>query len=505
MNAAAGRRRTARPDARLPQPQLRDARRSRASPSIDACATGSTPRSCSRSTSSGSSSAARIRRRSIDDLGDRVVSLHVKDGVTLPSAAERRAVRERRGRRGRHRRAVRGRRREPAPGHRVAHRRVRPRRRAAGRGGPGQLRLPDEQRAGPRIASVTAASPGPRRDRRLRQRHRPVPARLRDRFPMIELAACADLDAGRAAALSAKGGFPAVPIDGAPCRPDHRDRPEPDPADRARRRVAGGDRRRQARLLREAARDDARGRGGDPRRRARRRASAVGGAPDTFLGGGLQTARAVIDAGRDRASRSAPTPPSCTSARSAGTRTRPSSTAPAADRCSTSGRTTSRRWSSLLGPIVDGLGGRAAASATSGWSGRGRGPATTFVAEVPTHARRHLPRSSRGRSAGSARRSTSRPATLPHIEIHGTDGSLSLGDPNHFDGARPARAASTTTDWEPTCRSAFDGTRRARHRARRHDRRDPRGPPASRLRGARVPRARRAAGDRDGRRPPTRA
>ncbi len=31
------------------------------------------------------------------------------------------------------------------------------------------------------------------------------------RFPAIELAACADLDPERAAALSAKGGFPAMP------------------------------------------------------------------------------------------------------------------------------------------------------------------------------------------------------------------------------------------------------------------------------------------------------
>ena len=33
------------------------------------------------------------------------------------------------------------------------------------------------------------------------------------RFPIIELAACADLDAARAAALSAEGGFPAMPVD----------------------------------------------------------------------------------------------------------------------------------------------------------------------------------------------------------------------------------------------------------------------------------------------------
>ena len=32
-------------------------------------------------------------------------------------------------------------------------------------------------------------------------------------FPAIELAACADLDPARAAALSAKGGFPAMPTE----------------------------------------------------------------------------------------------------------------------------------------------------------------------------------------------------------------------------------------------------------------------------------------------------
>ena len=31
----------------------------------------------------------------IDELGDRVVSLHIKDGVTLPTRRRRRAVRER--------------------------------------------------------------------------------------------------------------------------------------------------------------------------------------------------------------------------------------------------------------------------------------------------------------------------------------------------------------------------------------------------------------------------
>ena len=58
-----------------------------------------------------------------------------------------------------------------------------------------------------------ATGTGPGRDRRLRQRHQPLPARLRALFPSIELAACADLDAERAAALSAKGGFPAMTVD----------------------------------------------------------------------------------------------------------------------------------------------------------------------------------------------------------------------------------------------------------------------------------------------------
>ena len=70
----------------------------------------------------------------------------------------------------------------------------------------------------------------------------------------------------------------------------------------------------------------------------------LGCAPDTFLGGGLQTARAVLDAGSIGEPLGAHAAV-LTLGLSAGTRTRRSSSRAAAARCSTSGRTTSPRSS----------------------------------------------------------------------------------------------------------------------------------------------------------------
>ena len=87
-------------------------------------------------------------------------------------------------------------------------------------------------------------------------------------FPSIELAACADLDRGRARRSqrrAASGRRPST----APRRPDDRGRPGPDAACRPRARGDGRDRGRQARLLGEAARDD-RGRCADGARSGRR-------------------------------------------------------------------------------------------------------------------------------------------------------------------------------------------------------------------------------------------
>ena len=161
----------------------------------------------------------------ITELGDRVVSLHVKDGITLPSdagaepfvnVAVGQGVIDVAG-------AV-----EAAgdlPADRLADRGVRPLRRAAARGGRRQLRLPGLARAGPRVGRVTAVEPV-----------RTVDAarvgivgcgNVTDLYlrgcatlPAIELAACADLDAERAAALSAKGGFPAMAVDALLADPD---------------------------------------------------------------------------------------------------------------------------------------------------------------------------------------------------------------------------------------------------------------------------------------------
>ena len=116
------------------------------------------------------------------------------------------------------------------------------------------------------------------------------------RYPSIELAACADLDAERAAALSAKGGFPATSIEALTADPTIEVvlnlTPPTVHASVSRAAIAAGKhvytekplattRADAAAILADAAAAGVR----------------VGGAPDTFLGGGLQTARQVLDEG----------------------------------------------------------------------------------------------------------------------------------------------------------------------------------------------------------------
>ena len=114
---------------------------------------------------------------------------------------------------------------------------------------------------------------------------------------MIELAACADLDPATGRGPVDERRLPGGPGRCPAGRPDDRDRPQPDAAGRPRRGVVGRDRvpaststrrnrwRRAAGTLRtilaEAAAAGVR----------------VGAAPDTFLGAGLQTARALVDDG----------------------------------------------------------------------------------------------------------------------------------------------------------------------------------------------------------------
>ena len=231
----------------------------------------------------------------IAELGERVVSLHVKDGVTLPSdAGAEPFVNVPVGQGVIDRRRCRGGGRRPAPD-RLADRGVRPLRRTAARGRRRLLRLPGLARPRPRVGRVTAVQAarvgivgcGNVTDLYLRGCAT---------LPAIELAACADLDAGRAAALSAKGGFPAVAVDALLADPDIEIvlnlTPPTAHVGVSRAAIAAGKhvysekpfattRADAASILADGAAAGV----------------VVGGAPDTFLGGGLQTARALIDEG----------------------------------------------------------------------------------------------------------------------------------------------------------------------------------------------------------------
>jgi predicted dehydrogenase len=88
---------------------------------------------------------------------------------------------------------------------------------------------------------------------------------------------------------------------------------------------------------------------------------------------------------------------------------------------------------SLLGPVVAvsaagrGLGAERVISS-------GARAGTTFAAQVATHAVA-VYRFASGAIGGFTASFDVAATASPHIEIHGTAGSLSLGDPNTFDGA----------------------------------------------------------------------
>ena len=84
-------------------------------------------------------------------------------------------------------------------------------------------------------------------------------------------------------------------------------------------------------------------------------------------------------------------------------------------------------------------------------------------------------------------------STSPHLEVHGTDGSLGMGDPNTFEGE--VRSGGWTTRRGRTSRPAPTAVG-PRHRPRRHDRGDRRGSAAPRVGGLRLSRPRRPAGHR---------
>jgi predicted dehydrogenase len=262
-------------------------------------------------------------------------------------------------------------------------------------------------------------------------------------FASIELAACADLDPDRAAALSARGGFPAVAPEELLADPLIEIvlvlTPPAAHAAISRAAIAAGKHiysekpLATTRLDAEVVLAEARSAG-----------VRVGAAPDTFLGGGLQTARALIDEG------AIGTPVAATGcvahlgpeswhpnpgifyARGGG---------PLLD----VGPYYVTALVNLLGPIV-----RVSAIGRGVGSERliGSGPraGTTVAAEAPTTVFATLAFES-GVVGGLTASFDVVASKTPHLEIHGTAGSLSLGDPDRFDGAVRYRALGTKS-WE---------------------------------------------------------
>jgi predicted dehydrogenase len=262
-------------------------------------------------------------------------------------------------------------------------------------------------------------------------------------YPQIELAACADLDVDRAAALSAKGGFPAVPVETLLADPTIEivlvltpplaHMPVSMAAIEAGKHVYSekplATTRADAERLLAAA------------RLAGRR---VGAAPDTFLGGGLQTARALIDEGLI----GTPLAANATVAHTGPERWHPNpgifygvGGGPLLD----VGPYYVTALVNLLGPIT-------AATAM----GRGLGTERSIAAgprvgskitsEVPTTVIGALTFET-GAVSGLYASFDSAGSLAPHIEIHGTTGSLALGDVNLFAGEIRHRRLGADT-WE---------------------------------------------------------
>lgn len=186
---------------------------------------------------------------------------------------------------------------------------------------------------------------------------------------------------------------------------------------------------------------------------ARGRGVRVGCAPDTFLGGGLQTARAVIDDG------AIGTPFAATASVA---HLGPESWHPNPGIFYASGGGPlldvgpyyATALVSLLGPIV-------AVSAVGRGVGTerriGSGPRAGGVvtAAVPTTAIATLAFES-GAVGGLTASFDVVASETPHFEIHGTAGSLILGDPDRFDGEVRYRALGADS-WEDVP-LRFDGT-----------------------------------------------
>ena len=250
-------------------------------------------------------------------------------------------------------------------------------------------------------------------------------------FASIEFAACADLDSGRAAALSAVGGFPAVSPEQLIEDPSIEVvlvlTPPVAHVAVSRAAIAAGKHVYSEKPLATDL-DDAR----TVLEEARGAGVRVGAAPDTFLGGGLQTARALIDEG------AIGTPLAATASVA---HLGPESWHPNPGIFYASGGGPLldvgpyyvTALVSLLGPIAS-----VAAIGRGVGSERliGSGPlaGSTVAAEVPTTVLATLAFAS-GAVGGLTASFDVVASEAPHFEIHGTAGSLILGDPNRFDGA----------------------------------------------------------------------
>jgi predicted dehydrogenase len=271
-------------------------------------------------------------------------------------------------------------------------------------------------------------------------------------FDSIELAACTDLDADRAAALAARGGFPAVTLEALLADPAIEIvlvlTPPAAHAAVSRAAIAAGKHVYSEKPL-ATTREEA----GAILAEAAAAGVRLGAAPDTFLGGGLQTARALIDAGAI----GEPVAASASFAHLGPERWHPN---PAIFYLGGGGPLLDlgpyyvTALVTLLGPIrAVSAAGRGVGSARRIGSGSRAG--ATFTSEVPTTVFGTMSFQS-GVVGGLTASFDAAGSRTPHLEIHGTDGSLSFGDPNTFDGEvgyRPVGAES----WE-NVPLRFDGS-----------------------------------------------
>lgn len=262
-------------------------------------------------------------------------------------------------------------------------------------------------------------------------------------YPQIELAACADLDADRAAALSAKGGFPAVPVERLLADPTIEIvlvlTPPLAHMQVSMAAIEAGKHvyteKPLATTRPDAERVLAAAHAADRR---------IGAAPDTFLGGGLQTARALIDGGLI----GTPLAANATVAHTGPERWHPNpgifygvGGGPLLD----VGPYYVTALVNLLGPItaVTAM-GRGLGTERSIAAGPRAG--STITSEVPTTVIGALTFEA-GAVGGLFASFDSAGSLAPYIEVHGTTGSLALGDVNLFAGeVRHRRLGSDT--WE---------------------------------------------------------